>query len=286
MDNVIIIGAGPAGVSASLYTLRAGIKTALIHTGESALGKAHSVENYYGFSAPVSGVDLLNAGLANAVRLGAETVNAEVVAVEEEKNGFTVRTASEAYTAAVVILASGASRAKLKWRGFDEYEGKGISYCAVCDGFFFRGKDVAVAGSGPYALHEAIILLPIAKSVTVCTDGDPLTAEFPSSVNIIEKPVDGLGGGDSLSHINFTDGSKLDTSALFVAIGTAGSTDLAKKMGAVTNANNIAVDENMRTNIPGLLAAGDCTGGMKQIAKAVYEGAAAGTEAVKIIRKK
>ena len=286
MDNVIITGAGPAGISASLYTLRAGIKTTIIHTGQSALNKAAEVENYYGFSVPVSGMDLLDAGIANAVRLGAELINAEVVAVDEIENGFTIRTADDSYTAGVVILASGTSRAKPKWHGFNEFENKGISYCAVCDGFFFKGKDVAVAGSGPYALHEAEVLLPIANSVTVCTDGSPVTAIFPESINLIDKPVAGLGGGDFLSHINFKDGSIHNVSALFVAIGTAGSTDLAKKMGAVTDSDCITVDENMRTNIPGLLAAGDCTGGMKQIAKAVYEGATAGTEAINIIRKK
>ena len=283
--SVIIIGSGPAGVSASLYTARSNIKTTIIGTGQGALSTAREIENYYGFSQVISGPDLHETGINQAKRLGVEVIRQEVVGIEEAENGFTVKTAGETYKSKVVILATGASRKKPKWPGIAGYEGMGVSYCAVCDAFFFRGKDVAVAGSGPYALHEIQALLPLVKSVTLCTDGKPVTADFPAEVKIADKPVAGLEGEQTLSAVRFEDGSTLEVSGLFIAIGTAGSTNLANAIGANIKSGNILTDPNTRTNIPGLLAAGDCTGGMKQIAKAVYEGAVAGTEAIKIIRE-
>lgn len=291
MDNIIIIGSGPAGISSALYTLRAGIKTTIISTGKSALDTAKEVENYYGFTNPITGPTLLADGIAQAKRLGAEIITdattGEIVAIEEDDKGegFIVKTLKTSYNARVAILATGSSRTKPKWEGIDTYDGMGVSYCAVCDGFFFRGKDVAVAGNGAYALHEAQALLPIVGSVTLCTDGLPLTAEFPKEIKIVDTSVASLGGDGAISSIKFKDGTSLDISALFVAMGTAGSSELAKAVGADVKNNDIVVDSNMCTSIPGLFAAGDCTGGMKQIAKAVYEGAVAGTQAVKIIQK-
>jgi len=283
--NIIIIGSGPAGISAALYTTRAGLDTTIIASGGSALEKAAEIENYYGFAAPVSGKKLLADGIAQAKRLGAEIIAQEVVGIQELSEGFSVRTETAAYSCKTLILATGASRAKPKWQGINTFEGMGVSYCAVCDGFFFRGKDVAVAGSGAYALHEAQALLPIVRSVTLCTDGKPLTADFPPKIKISDQPVAALEGDTAISAIKFADGTSLPVSCLFVAIGSAGSTDLANSLGAEIEGGSIKTDSQMRTNIPGLLAAGDCTGGMKQIAKAVYEGAAAGTEAVRMGQK-
>ena len=283
--NVIIIGSGPAGVSAALYTARAGIQTTIIGTEEGALTKAREIENYYGFPQTISGADLIENGIAQAKRLGVKILVQEVVGIQEGEGSFTVKTAEGTYSAKVVVLATGASRTKPKWQGIDVFEGMGVSYCAVCDAFFFRGKDVAVAGSGSYALHEAQALLPLVQSVTLCTDGKPLTADFPKEIKIMELPVKGLEGDPMLSAVQFKDGTSLAISGLFIAIGAAGSSELANSIGADIKAGDIVVDGCMRTNIPGLFAAGDCTGGMKQIAKAVYEGAVAGTEAVRMIRE-
>jgi len=283
-NRVIIVGYGPAGVSTSLYTSRAGIETIIVGSNSGALQKAKEIENYYGFAEPISGQDLIDKGLAQAKRLGVKIYEQEVVGLDEDDDGFIVKTTVEDFHAKVVILTTGSSHTKPKWQGVDTFDGMGVSYCAVCDGFFFRGKDVAVAGSGPYALHEAMSLLPIVGSVSLCTDGAPLTAKFPPEIKILDKPVESLEGDGVLSAIRFKDGSNLEVSALFVALGSAGSSELALTIGADTKNGDILVDENMRTNVPGLLAAGDCTGGMKQIAKAVYEGASAGTEAIRILR--
>ena len=173
-----------------------------------------------------------------------------------------------------------------KIRGIREFEGKGVSYCAVCDAFFYRGKDVVVLGNGAYAQSEANELLPLAASVTVLTDGKPLLFTPPDGVRVVEKKILELQGNERLSGVLFEDASNLPAHGLFVAYGVAGSADLARKIGAVTQGPRIVTDENMATNIPGLYAAGDCTGGLLQVSKAVYDGAKAGMQAVLFLRGK
>lgn len=285
MSNVIIIGNGPAGISAALYTARANIQTTVIGKDIGSLAKAGMIENYYGFENPISGGTLIANGIAQAKNTGAELITDEVVGINYDGR-FTVRTKNGEYGADSVIIATGSSRSAPKIKGLKEYEGMGVSYCATCDAFFYRGKDVAVLGDGEYAVHEAAELLPVARSVTILTNGKPMSAEVPEGIAVIEKGIEAFQGDDIFRGIQFKDASSHDFAGVFIAIGVAGSTDLAKKLGAMTEGNRITVDENMMTSIPGLYAAGDCTGGLLQIAKAVYEGAKAGTEAVKFIRNK
>ena len=160
-----------------------------------------------------------------------------------------------------------------------------MSYCATCDAFFYRGRDVAVLGSGEYALHEVQALLPVAHSVTLLTNGAPLTAQFPPEVAVRTEAVDAILGEERVTGVQLKDGGTLEVSGVFVALGVAGSTALARKLGAEVNGSRIVVDDHMQTTLPGLYAAGDCTGGLLQVAKAVYEGAVAGTEAAKALRK-
>jgi thioredoxin reductase (NADPH) len=284
LSELIVVGNGPAGISAALYAVRAGIQTTVIGKDGGALSKAGQVENYYGFEEPVSGRHLIDTGILQAKRLGVEILEDEVVGIGYE-NGFTVKTTLGEYTAKSVILATGAGRAVPKMEGFEQYDGKGISYCAVCDAFFHRGKEVAVLGSGEYALSEAEELLPIAKSVTILTNGETLSAKVPAEFKVITKKIEAITGGEVLNGVRFQDGTNLAVSGIFVAIGVAGSSDLARKLGAQVNGKKIVVSEAMETGIPGLFAAGDCTGGLLQIAKAVYQGAVAGTEAVKFVRR-
>lgn len=284
MAEVCIIGGGPAGVSAALYTARAQIKTTLFTTGKSALRRAERIENYYGFSEPVTGQSLEASGLDGARRLGVEVREEEVVGLYWEDR-LVVRTAKGDTPSDCVILATGTSRLAPPVPGLKEFEGKGVSYCAVCDGFFYRKKPVAVLGSGEYAAAEARELLPLASSVTILTDGAEWELEVPEGVFVDTRRIVGLRGEKTLDGILFDDGEPLDAAGLFVAWGIAGSAALAKKIGALTEGNQIRIDENMATNVPGLFAAGDCTGGLLQVAKAVYEGAKAGTEAVRFLRE-
>lgn len=284
MSKVVIIGSGPAGVSAALYTSRAGIETTIISTGYSALKKAEKIENYYGFGQPVTGSDLEKSGLDGAKRLGVKILNKEVVGIEFEKN-LVVNTEDEKLEADGIIIATGSSRVVPNIDGVKELEGKGVSYCAVCDAFFYRGKDVTVLGNGKYAVHEALELLPVVNSVTILTNGEKMQVSVPEGININDKKIKNLDGEMRLSCVKFDDNTELKTDGFFVALGVAGSTALARKIGAIVDGNKIKVDENMATNIPGLYAAGDCTGGLLQIATAVGEGAKAGTQIIKYIRK-
>lgn len=284
MVDVIIIGNGPAGVSAAIYIQRAGLKSLIIGKDAGSLGKAERIENYYGFVNPISGKKLVSSGLLQAKRLGSTYIKDEVTGLNYDGN-FIVNTKNKSFTSKSVLIATGTVKNKPKIEGLKEFEGRGVSYCAVCDGFFYRGKDVAVVGNSDYALHEAKELLPLVKSLTLLTNGNNLNTNIPSNINVNFKKILSIEGGDTAEYINFDDGSAVNFDGIFIAIGSASSSDLAKKIGAEIEKDNIVVNKNLQTNIEGLFAAGDCTGGMLQISKAIYEGSKAGTEIIKFIRK-
>lgn len=284
MPNIVIIGSGPAGVSAALYAARAGVETTVLTKGPGALDRAELIQNYYGFAEPISGAELERRGIEGAKALGVQFVTTEAVGLTY-MDKLTVETLAGDFPADAVILATGASRAAPHIPGLAGLEGHGVSYCATCDAFFYRGRDVAVLGSGEYALHEVQALLPVVKSVTLLTNGSPLTASFPPEVTVCPEKVNAILGEERVSGVELSGGKTAALSGVFVALGVAGSTALARKLGAEVDGNRILVDEHMQTTLPGLYAAGDCTGGLLQVAKAVYEGALAGTEAAKALRK-
>ncbi len=285
MADIIILGNGPAGISSAAYTARAGLDTMVIGRDSGALSKAGEIENYYGFPTPVSGEQLVRNGIDQAERLGVSVVSDEVLGISYDGE-FTVQSKQGAYKAPCVILATGASRKSPRIEGLSKFEGKGVSYCAVCDAFFYRGKAVAVLGDGGYALHEAAELLPVVGSVTVLTNGREPSVEFPEQISVNKKEIEALRGDSVLESIAFRDGSTQPLSGVFVALGVASSTDFARTMGAETENGRIVVNDRMQTNIPGLYAAGDCTGGMYQISKAVYDGARAATSAIQYLRSR
>ena len=285
MEKLIIAGAGPAGVSAALYAVRSGITPLVLHKGGGALEKAVKIENYYGLPHPVTGAELYKNGLKQLESFQVPVVEEELLAVEYDGD-YTVRTTEHTYHSKALILATGAKRNPLALKELKKYEGSGISYCAVCDGFFYRGKEVAVLGNGPYALHEAKVLEPLAAKVTILTNGKEadFNGEDTASIQIETKKVISAGGDETLSYVHLEDESRLPISGLFVALGTADSTDIARKLGLIIENNHILIEPDTSTPLPGLYAAGDCTGGMLQIAKAVYEGAMAGTRAVNYLK--
>lgn len=198
---------------------------------------------------------------------------------------FAVETVNCSYECKNVILATGKERFAPKIKGIKEFEGKGVSYCAICDAFFYKNKNVAVLGSGNYAIHEAKQLLPVAKSVLLLTNGDKLVENRDINIDINEKNIKQVRGMDKVEEIEFSDNTKLKISGIFIAVGTASSTDLAKKIGAIIQNNNVKVNEKMQTSVKGLYACGDCTGGLLQISKAVYEGTVAGLAVVNNINQ-
>lgn len=278
--QAVIIGSGPAGISAALYLKRAGIDVTILAKDSGALLKAEKIENYYGFAEPVSGAELHRRGVEGAVRLGCDLRKEEVFAVEY-LDRLTVQTDKGSYPADAVILATGASRKAPAVAGLSALEGSGVSYCAVCDAFFYRGKDVAVLGSGEYAAHEAQVLIQTAASVTILTNGESFSGTLPNGVSCDTRPIAKIEGEGVVSGVSFADGSLLSLSGVFVAVGVASSADLARKLGAAVEGNRIVTDENGATNVPGLYAAGDCTGGLLQISTAVAEGAKAAMAIIK-----
>lgn len=291
MYDVIIIGKGPAGISASLYIKRANLSVLVIGKGIGALEKANKIENYYGITA--NGKQIYESGINQAKKLKIEIKEEEVLSILNDTY-FTIITNKEKYIAKAVLLATGTNRNIPKIKGMQEFEGRGISYCAICDGFLYKDKKVAVLGSGDYAMHEAKELIPIVKSVTILTNGKKINIqdEKKYNVKIDDRKIKEFIGEKTLNGIIFeqinkkTTDEKLEIQGIFVAEGVATSVDFARKLGAKINNNEIKVNKKMETNIPGLYAAGDCTGGLLQISKAVYEGAKAGIEIIKFIREK
>jgi len=289
--DIIIIGSGPAGISAALYAKRAGADVTVISRGSGALAKAEKIENYYGLSEPVTGAELEANGIAGAKRLGVEFMEDEVVglAMNDDFTGLVVQTPNRKCEAKAVVLAAGSTRLAPKIPGLKELEGKGVSYCAICDAFFYREKTVAVLGEGEYALHEAEILLPHASKVMLFTNGKEPAVKIPDTIEVNKEKVtaveaENAGGMERVSGLRTEDGIVTPVDGLFVALGTAGSVDFARKIGAAVDNNRVVVDKDMATNVPGLYAAGDCTGGLLQVVKAAYEGAVAGLAAAKYVR--
>ncbi len=286
MLDILIIGGGPAGISAGIYAKRAGMKVAIVSSEDSALLKANKIENYYGFENGISGKALYENGIKQAKNLGIKIFNAQVLGFKYNSS-FDVDTNKGILQSKSLIVATGSVRKTPSIDGLADFEGKGVSYCATCDGFFHRGKPVAVIGSGEYALHEALELANLADMVTILTNGEAQAFDLPTDVaniSVDTKKIACISGDNLVSAVVFESGDKMPASGVFIAVGIAGSTDFARSIGAIVMDNRLAVDDQMATNIPGLFAAGDCTLGMNQVTKAVYQGSMAATSAVKFVR--
>ena len=284
MYDIIIRGSGPAGVSAAVYAKRGGANVLVISKDTGTLGKAKKIENYYGFK-NISGKDLYENGLKQLENLNIEFVKDEVVQLNYTSQ-FEVTTVNNIFQAKYVVLATGVSRNVPNIKGIKEFEGKGVSYCAICDAFFYRNKDVAVLGSGNYAIHEAEILKPVVKSVTLLTNSEKLVENRDIDLNVNEKKVREVRGFEKVDEIVFEDDTAQNINGIFVAIGTASTNDLARKIGARVENNKIIVNDNLETTVLNLYACGDCTGGILQISKATYEGTKVGLEIVNKLKNK
>ena len=263
----IIIGGGPAGITAAVYMSRAGFSCAVIDDGRSSLLKTDKIENYYGFDT-VSGKELFEKGIAQAERLGVKLQKAQVLSVDYE-DMFAVLTSDEKLYAKTVVIATGSGVKGKKIKGEEEFEGRGVSRCAVCDGFFFKGKNVAVIGDGEFALHEADVLSGVCGSVTLLSNGKELTSD---KFKVITDKISHIIGENTVSGAMLENGIKVPFDGVFIANGVPSAADFALRTGIAENNGVIVTDENMKTSVPGIFAAGDCTSSPKQIATAVYTG--------------
>ncbi len=296
--DVLIIGCGPAGLSAAIYTSRAQLKTIIFGDHKKGnLFKAHQIGNYFGFPEGISGATLNELGYKHALGFGTEHVNAEIVDIQPQADGtFTVKDdAQNSYQAKAVILATGQSYALTGIKNEQELTGKGISYCANCDGFFFRNKKICVIGSGNYACEEALQLINYTKDITIISHGKDFSfspaieEELKKSGIKLEKTqrikeIAADAAGKKAEKLITLDGAEMPFEGFFMAVGSAGAAAFAKKLGLETAGSYIKIDSSGATNIKGIFAAGDCTGSAPQVAVSVGGGCIAALGAIKFIR--
>lgn len=291
MYDTIVIGKGPAGISASLYTQRANLETLIIGKDNSGLKKAGKIENYYGLKEPISGEELLRIGEEQANALGIQIIPNEVIGIENlfEEKIFKVSTVERTFFARTLLIATGQPQKKIDIEGLKEFEGKGISYCTTCDGFFYKNLSVGVLGFNAYAIHEAAELEPFTKDITIFTNGAELDlpedlADTSGKYKINTRPIAKLAGGEFLEEIHFKDEHNQKIDGMFIAYGTASSVEFAQKLGVIVENKSVLVDNKQATNVQGVFAAGDCIGGFRQISTAVGQGAIAGKNIIEYVR--
>ena len=281
--DCVVLGSGPAGITAAIYLKRYNNNVVIISNNESNLLKAEQIDNYYGFPNGISGEKLFNDGILQAKNLGIEVIEDEVLNISYNED-YLVECKKNNFLCNAVILATGNKKKTPKIEGIYDYEGKGISYCAIFDSFFYRKKIVGVLGSGDYAIHEANVLKNVTNNITIYTNGEKINTK-DCEINVCEKKITAIRGNERVEELVFSDGTKDNIDGLFIALGSAGTSDLALKLGVITENNKVVVNERMETNIKGIYCCGDATGGLLQISKAVYEGTVAGLEVNKFLKK-
>ncbi|HLG36727.1 MAG TPA: thioredoxin-disulfide reductase [Nitrososphaera sp.] len=271
--DVIIIGSGPAGYTAGVYTSRARLGT-LIISGTLPGGQlmtTSEVENYPGFPSGIFGPELMMNMRQQASRFGAVVVDDEVIKVDFKKKPFSVTTHSETYSAEAVIACTGASPRKLGIPAEQEFSGRGVSYCATCDGPFFKGEDIVVVGGGDTAIEEATFLTKFGKSVKIVHRRDTLRASKILQDKALENPkiefmwnsvISDIKGDKKVGTVlvkNLGNGKEqaIDAGGLFVAIGHEPNTSIFKGQLDLDDKGYIALKNHTRTSVEGVFAAGD-----------------------------
>jgi thioredoxin reductase (NADPH) len=300
--ELAIIGAGPAGYSAAIYAVRAGIKTILIDKGFGGglAALSPNIENYAGFES-ISGIDLTEKMKAHASKYTDIHFNEEVKKIKKTNDIFTIETTKDNFNTKAIILCLGTDYRKLNAPGEKELTGKGVSYCATCDGFFFKDKVVAVVGGGNSALIEAIFLKQIGcKEVYLIHRRDQLRAEKAYEDEAVQKGVkiiynthvETIHGQQKVDYLELHDVntkkvSKLPVDGVFISIGEEPQNSLAKELGINLDEKGfVIVDKQQKTNVKGVYAAGDITGGLRQVITACAEGAVAALSSTEAVGKK
>ncbi len=299
MNDVVVIGAGPAGLTAAIYALRAGLEVTIceknIYGGQMSI--IDTIENYPGFL-KISGMDFSSAIYEQVMKLGSKFVFSEVTGVNfgEEEKCISTLSEGDIY-AKTVIIANGLKRRFLGCKGEREFAGRGVSYCATCDGAFFKGKSVIVVGGGNTALEDALYLSNICRKVTMLVRNDHFRGEnlLVDAVNnvenieiIFESNLKEISGKDfvesALIEGSNGDIKEISTDGVFIAIGYQPDNDLYKNKIKMNAARYFISNETCETNIPGVYVAGDCrVKPLRQIVTAVADGAVAGSAAAAFI---
>ena len=287
--DTVIIGAGPAGLNAAIYAVRAGLKAIVLdgNTAGGLVAESPAIENYLGFT-EIDGMKLSNKFKTHA-RQYAPIKEIEPVTGIEKEDDFIVKTERGEYRAKTIILATGSEHRHLGIPGEKEFSGRGVSYCSTCDGFFFKNKKVLVVGGGNTAVGDAIYLKGIGCDVTLVHRRDSLLAEKALQDKMLSMDIPVLWdselteiygeakvGGAKVKNRKSGEISDVKAEGIFISIGEDPNNRLAKELGVkLADDGYVLIDRFSRTNIPGVYAAGDLTGGVKQIITAAAEGAAA-----------
>ena len=301
--DVIIIGAGPAGLTAALYAGRARLKTLILEKATSG-GQAATtdiIENYPGFPDGVGGFQLTELMKQQAVEFGAEIREiSPVTGIETHGDNRVVKTDEETLVAKTVIVATGSEPRALGIPGEDELRGRGVSYCATCDGAFYRDKVVAVIGGGNAAVEEAIFLTRFASKVYIVHRRDELRADKIVQERAFDNPKieiiwdshlkkilgDGKVNEMVVENKNTHERKSYQVDGVFMYIGTVPNTEFCEGLVDLDGRDFITTDESLQTNVPGIFAAGDCRANLlKQVAVAVGEGALAAVGAEKYVEE-
>jgi len=300
--EVVIIGGGPAGLTAGLYVARYGLSAILIERGlyGGQIVNASRVENYPGFPDGISGMDLGQLMYDQALRFGLKSTTAEVTGFKRKNKGFEISTDDEVLFAGSVIIATGSDYRKLGVDGEERLNGRGVSYCATCDGFLFKNVDVAVVGGGDTAITDALELSQHSSKVYVIHRREQLRASqavqhvafgIPKIQFIWNSVVDSIEGQDKLSRLNLKnvksgEKSVLQVAGVFVAIGLIPNSELFAGLLEMDENKNITTDDLMHTSIPGIFAAGDIRkNSARQVATAVGDGATAAKSAFSYLKE-
>lgn len=298
--EVIIIGGGPAGLTAGLYTARARLRTLLIEIGlfGGQMTTTELIENYPGFPQGITGTELSALMEEQAKRFGMETVSDEVLEVTLEGDWKQVKTYGGTYRSEALIVTTGTEYRKLGIPGEMELRGKGVSYCATCDGAFFKDNRIVVVGGGDSALTEALFLTKFVKELTIIHRRDALRATKIYQERALANPkikflwdsvVQEIKGGDTVRSVvvkNVKTGElkEFDTEGVFLFVGLTPRTESMKGIVKMDEGGYILTNENCETSVKGIFAAGDCRKKLlRQVATAVGDGATAGFAAEKYL---
>lgn len=294
--DVIIIGAGPGGLTAALYASRANLSVLMLDRGlyGGQMNNTDAIDNYPGFS-EIKGPELGEKMYNSVMKFGAKFEYGDVQSVTTDGDQKIVKTDTGEYSAPALIIATGADHRHLGVPGEDEYSGKGVSYCAVCDAAFFKDEDIAVIGGGDSAIEEGIYLAQSAKSVTVIHRRDQLRAQPTLQKRAFANPKmhfiwNGLtqsidGDGNKVTGVTYKDKETgeekhLKTRGVFIYVGVIPQTAPFKDLGVTDENGWIPTDEHMRTKVDGIFALGDVRAkDLRQIANAVGDGSIAGQQA-------
>ncbi len=297
--DLVILGAGPAGLSAGIYASRYGLKTLIISRDIGGMANyAHKIENYPGFEG--LGKDLMKKFFKQAEKFGADFLNDDLINVKKEKGFEVITSRKERIATKAVIIALGTQRKKLNIKGEDKFLGKGVSYCAVCDGNFFKNKIVAVIGSGDSACKASELLSSLAKKVYMIEKSEKEKCEvvvsnrlkkkgnFKSLLNSVPVEIRGRGSVSSLLFKQNREKKEIKVDGVFIEIGSLPLSDICKILKIkVDEEGYVLTNEHAETNVPGIFAAGDVVKSrLKQVVIAAAQGAKAAKSAYDYIKNR